>query len=107
MAKSRDKHRVTGQGKRTKKQTAPEQNSETEIWSSMLDGRYTVAVYRLAPYRGELTILDGIRLLHRQKVALMYGTVFGPDVDDTTLVDGLQEPPEVRTEDRSTGGPVA
>ena len=39
----------------------------------MFDGRYTVAVHRLAPYRGELTILDGTRILHRQEVALMYG----------------------------------
>jgi hypothetical protein len=62
-----------------------------------------------------LTILDGTALTHRQKVTLMYGALFGPDVDDvaawqeiaTTVVDGLKEPPEAPTRHRSAGGPVA
>jgi hypothetical protein len=79
MAQRRDNHCVTRPGKRTEKQTAPEQNSDTEISSPMLDGRYTVAVHRLGPYRGELTTRDGKKLIHRRGVTLMYGAISGPD----------------------------
>lgn len=115
MASGRDKQRVTRPVKRTQKQTAPEQNSNAEIWSSMLDGRYAVTVHRLSRSRGELNIRDGNRLIHRQEVTLMYGAIFGPDIDDvaawqeiaTTVVDDLKEPLEAPTRHRSAGGPVA
>jgi len=84
MARRPGNRRVTKSVKRAQKRTASVQNSETEIWSSMLDGRYTVAVHRLGPYRGELTVRDGIGLMHRREVTLMYGAIFGPDVDDVS-----------------------
>lgn len=115
MASGRDKQRVTRPVKRTQNQTAPEQNSDEEIWSSMLDGRYRVTVHRVSRFRGELKIRDGNRLIHRREVTLMYGAIFGPDIDDvaawqeiaTTVVDGLKEPPEAPTRHGSAGGPVA
>jgi hypothetical protein len=115
MASGRDKRRVTKPVKRTQKQTAPEENSDAEIWSSMLDGRYAVTVHRLSRSRGELNIRDGSQHIHRREVTLMYGAIFGPDIDDvatwqeiaTTVVDGLKEPPEAPTRHRSAGGPVA
>ena len=115
MALRREDHRVTNNARRTQKQGASVQNSDSEIWTSMLDGRYTVAVHRLGPYRGELTLWDGTRLIHRRKVTLMYGAIFGPDVVDvsalqdiaTAVVDGLNEPPEITNKGRVSGGPVA
>ena len=115
MASSRDKQRVIRPVRRGQKQTAPEQNPDAEIWSSMLDGRYRVTVHRVSRSRGELNIRDGNRLIHRQEVTLMYGAIFGPDISDvatwqeiaTTVVDGLKEPPQAPTRHRSAGGPVA
>jgi hypothetical protein len=112
MARSRGAHGVP---RRTKKQAAPEESSKKEIWSSMLEGRYTVTVHWLRPYRGKLTIWEGEKLIHSQKLALMYHAVFGPDVDDvatwqeiaTTVVDGLKQPPEIPSKGRVAGGPVA
>ena len=115
MAGRREEHAVTKRTRRTQKQVASVQNADTEIWTSVLDGRYTVAVHRLGPYRGELTLRDGNRLIHRRKVTLMYGAIFGPDVVDvsawqdiaTAVVDGLNEPPEITNKGRVSGGPVA
>jgi len=81
----------------------------------MLDGRYATTVHRLSRSRGELYIRDGNRLIHRKEVTLMYGAIFGPDIDDvaawqviaTMVVDGLKEPPEAPTRHRSAGGPIA
>jgi hypothetical protein len=115
MARSRDNHRVATPRNRTQKQAAPEQNSDAEVWSSKLDGQYDVTVHRISRNRGELKIQAGNTLIHRQKVTLMYGALFGPDVEDvaawqeiaTTVVDGRKEPPEGPTRHRSAGGPVA
>jgi hypothetical protein len=52
------------------------------VWSSMLDGKYTVEVTRTAPYRAELTIADGRNVLHRQPVGHCFDALFGPDLDD-------------------------
>ena len=101
--------------KKSGKPTASEPNSETQIWSSILDGRYTVAVHRLGRYCGELTIQDSTRLIHREEVALMYGALFGPDVADvstwqhiaTTVVDSLKQPLEIPGKGRPNGGPIA
>lgn len=79
------------------KKPASRRKSAAIIWTSTLDGRYTVAVRRLAESRGELTIHDGDKLLHREEVGLAYGAIFGPDVDDlgkwqdiaTKVVDNL------------------
>ena len=115
MARTREVHERTKRTSRPQKRVASVPPPGTEIWTSMLDGRYTVAVHRLAPYRGELTILDGKAIIHRQEVSLMYGALFGPDVDDvatwqeiaTKVVDGLKHLPETPRKMRSSGGPVA
>jgi len=80
----------------------------------MLEGRYRVTVHLLRPYRGKLTIRDGEKLIHSQKLALMYHAVFGPDAEDvsgwqniaTAIVDGLKHPPELRRDGRVAGHPV-
>ena len=55
---------------------------ELIVWSSMLDGKYTVKVIWTAPYCGELTIANGAAVLHREPLNLAYNAQFGPDVDD-------------------------
>jgi hypothetical protein len=72
---------------------------ELIVWSSTLDGKYTVKVIRTALYRGELSIADGATVLHRESVTLSYDALFGPDMDDVAswheaaiaFVDKLQE----------------
>lgn len=72
---------------------------ELIVWSSMLDGKFTVKVTRIAPYRGELTIAEGNHVLHREDVLLSFDALFGPDVADLaswqeaaiTFVDKLQQ----------------
>ena len=76
----------------------PQQDDFT-VWSSRLDGRFTVKVIWIAPYRGELTIADGAIVLYREPVSLSYNAQFGPDVDDVrswqesaiAFVDKLQQ----------------
>jgi hypothetical protein len=48
--------------------TNPGETPEILTWDSRLDIRCTIAVNRLSSYRGELTIQDGEKLLHRQEV---------------------------------------
>jgi hypothetical protein len=84
---------------------------ENKVWSSTLDGRYTVKVARTAHYHGELTIADEQNVLYRQAVGLSYNSLFGPDVDDvatwqeiaTKFVDNLQRP---KTGRRANMGPA-
>lgn len=57
-------------------------NDELIVWSSMLDDKYTVAVTRTAPFRGELTIAEGEQVLHRESVGLSFDAPFGPDIAD-------------------------
>ncbi len=72
-------------------------DDETLVWTSMLVGRYTVAVRRTRPYRGELTISEADRVLMRKEVGLAFDALFGPDVGDVAtwqdealrFVDGL------------------
>jgi len=52
------------------------------VWASTLDGRYVVTVTRTHRYQGELVISDSDQKLHQQTVDLMYGAIFGPDIDD-------------------------
>ncbi len=78
----------------------PTENDDLTVWSSMLDGKYTVKVTRIAPYRGELTIAEGNNMLHREDVLLSFDALFGPDVADVAswqesaiaFVDKLQQP---------------
>jgi hypothetical protein len=114
MARSESDSSKTRHEKRAKLRKVPELASADQIWSSMLDGRYAVAVRRLQFSSGELTVRESKNLIHSQKVNLMYGAIFGADVDDVTLwkeiatkiVDGLNEVPEVLRKNRSAGGPV-
>jgi hypothetical protein len=55
---------------------------ELTVWSSMLDGEFTVKVIWSAPYRGELTIADEATVLQREPVSLAYNAQYGPDGDD-------------------------
>lgn len=57
-------------------------SEEALVWSSLLDGRYTVAVRRIRPYVGELTLTAADRVLLRKEVGLAYDALFGPDMDD-------------------------
>ncbi len=92
MASSKKHGRSTKRGSMNKvardgaqrpvKKPASQRKSSETIWASILDDRYAVAVRRLADYRGELTIHDGHKLLHREEGGLAYGALFGPDVDD-------------------------
>jgi hypothetical protein len=56
------------------------------VWWTRLDDRYQVEVQRLyEANRGRLCIFDreqDMALIHNEEVTLMYGAVFGPDVDD-------------------------
>ena len=69
------------------------------VWSSTLDGRYTINVMRTGPYRAELAIAEGANVLHREPVGLSFDALFGPDVADvaswqeiaTTFVDNLPQ----------------
>ncbi|MEW6635469.1 MAG: hypothetical protein AB1425_01495 [Actinomycetota bacterium] len=56
---------------------------ETDVvWRSKLDGKYDVYVERTDDYTGVLKIAMGEEVLHSEEVALAYGALFGPDVDD-------------------------
>ena len=63
-------------------ESTPNANFDDAVWTSILDKRYVIVVQRLSPYKGELSTQDGDRLVHREKVGLMYDAIFGPDVDD-------------------------
>ena len=53
------------------------------VWSSKLDHRYDVTVYRATiPYGGVLVVKDGASQLARSTVRLSYDAKFGPDVAD-------------------------
>lgn len=54
------------------------------IWSQELDGGlYRCSVVRRSHDLGDLTIWDSVfEVIHREIVALAYGALFGPDVDD-------------------------
>lgn len=74
-------------------------DDEHLVWTSLLDGRYTVAVRRIRPYHGELTITEGDRVQLREEVGLSFDALFGPDVSDVAawqrvalrFVDGRTE----------------
>lgn len=76
-------------------------NSENDVvWTSTLDGRFSVIVTRTHPYCGELTISEGANVLFRKKVSLAYNALFGPDVADVAewqsaaikFIDGQARP---------------
>lgn len=67
------------------------------VWSNQLDNRYDVRVERLDGHRGELVVMDGDKELLREEVGLLYGAVYGPDIENVdeweercaAFVDGL------------------
>jgi hypothetical protein len=59
--------------------------NDEQVWTSILDGRFTVTVTRTAPHRGELTISDAHKMLHREPVDLMSDALSGPDICDVEL----------------------
>jgi hypothetical protein len=63
-------------------------SDEDLVLSTVLDVRYAIEVRRLRPYRGELTITEGDRILFRKEVGLSYDALFGPDIGD---VDNWEE----------------
>jgi len=58
------------------------QQDDSTVWSATLDGKYTVKVLWIAPYRGELAIAEGDAVLYREPVSLSYNAQFGPDAED-------------------------
>lgn len=56
------------------------------IWEAELDGKYDCTVTRRSDTLGTLTVTtkDG-KNLYTGIVSLMYGAVFGPDVEDMEL----------------------
>lgn len=72
---------------------------ELIVWSSTLDGRYTVKVIWTASYRGELSIADEATVLRREPVTLSCNSKFGLDVREVAswqeaaiaFVDKLQQ----------------
>jgi hypothetical protein len=54
------------------------------IWEASLDNRYDCKVERIDKSNGRLTVIDTTnnKLLLDNKVGLMYGSVFGPDISD-------------------------
>ena len=52
------------------------------VWSSRLDGKYTVKVIWIAPNRGELSIADDTTLLYREPVSVSSKSEFGLGVGE-------------------------
>ena len=52
------------------------------VWSSRLDGKYTVKVIWIAPNRGELSIADDTTVLHREPVSVGSKSEFGLGVGE-------------------------
>jgi len=55
---------------------------ELIVWSSMLDGKYTVRVIWTAPYRDELSIADEATVLHREPVSVSSNSELGLGVGE-------------------------
>lgn len=53
------------------------------IWEEKLDDLYICKVTRIGEHRGKLTMIDPFdRILLEQDVGLLYGAIFGPDIED-------------------------
>jgi hypothetical protein len=73
---------------------------ELIVWSSTLDGKYTVKVIWIAPNRGELSIADEATVLHREPVSVSSPSEFGLGVGEIAswqeaaiaFVDKLEQP---------------
>jgi hypothetical protein len=58
------------------------EEGELIVWSSRLDGKYNVKVIWIAPNRGELSIADDTKVLHREPVSLSSKSEFGLGVGE-------------------------
>jgi hypothetical protein len=52
------------------------------IWKSELDNKYQICVEQVEPYKGELVIKEGDKVLTRMFVPVSYNALFGPDICD-------------------------
>lgn len=60
------------------------------IWESKLDEIYDCKVTRISENKGKLTIVDQFnRPLFDREVGLLYGALFGPDIDDVLYWEEL------------------
>lgn len=60
------------------------------IWEAKLDDIYDCKVTRLSEYKGKLTMINQFdRILLEKEVGLLYGAVFGPDIDDISYWEEL------------------
>lgn len=60
------------------------------IWEAKLDDLYECKVTRISEHKGKLTMLDPFnRILIDREVGLLYGAVFGPDIEDVAYWEEL------------------
>lgn len=60
------------------------------IWEEKLDDLYICKVTRISENRGKLTMVDPFdRILLEQDVGLLYGAIFGPDIEDISYWQDL------------------
>lgn len=60
------------------------------IWESKLDDIYDCKVTRISENKGTLTMIDQFdRVLLEREVGLLYGAVFGPDIEDVAYWEDL------------------
>lgn len=60
------------------------------IWEAKLDDLYECKVTRISENKGKLTMIDPFnRTLIDREVGLLYGAVFGPDIEDIAYWEEL------------------
>ena len=97
----------------TEKESKAMQQDEV-VWTTILDGRYTMTVTRIVPYHGELPVSEAGQLLHLENTGLMYDALFGPDIDDVRnwrriaveVVDGAGKSLLLRSSQEANQSPV-
>ncbi len=55
------------------------------IWKSKIDKKFDVIVERVAPYEGELVIMEDDKKLTSTSVTISYDAKFGPDLEDVRI----------------------
>lgn len=70
-----------------------EQSSHPElVWWSRLDNKYQIEVHRKGERKARLFIFDhtdGDKVLKSFDVGLSYGAIFGPDIADVSVWQGM------------------
>jgi hypothetical protein len=66
-------------------------NNKDYVWESVLDGQYHCSVTRMSDYKGILEVVhqETQKLILSKEVTLSYRAIFGPDVDDVNVWQGL------------------